>query len=348
MPYGPELMIVADTVFGEEVFVADADVLLGDACDVLESGQRSELLRAIDTGTAIALMSERAFHELGWMSAKSARGRKVNHDHLRALLTQKYLPRIPVVATPESASEHWMPAATDVADPHDVAHVQVARLVSARAVYSHDRHLRRPGHAPATRNDYDQRVISLSVVSKRKETEQGAGMILGLASTGTSSAVSWTSARINIRPAAVWAGLAAVLVVSTYLILARPDRRQRLLDGLTPTIERIGAALERSEKARRELSSTSLLTTVDHDRFEVLVATWLARNPDTTMGGIAESLELTTAGRRQLSALLRSHPSFERVSRYGWAIGRTRTELETVPPPWPSNQGSMTVSSPTA
>src|SRR4051794_35726247 len=79
-----------------EMFVADADVILGDACDVLAVGKRSELLRAIDAGAAIALMSERAFHELGWMSAKSARGRSVSHDALRALINVEYLPRIPV------------------------------------------------------------------------------------------------------------------------------------------------------------------------------------------------------------------------------------------------------------
>ncbi len=49
------------------------------------------------------------------------------------------------------------------------------------------------------------------------------------------------------------------------------------------------------------------------------------------MGDIAKALDLNTAGGRQLSVLLRSHPSYELVSRYGWAVGRTRPELETHP-----------------
>jgi hypothetical protein len=109
-----DLMGVGDHAFGPEIFVADTDVLLGDACDVLEGGQRSELLRAIDAGSAIAVMSEKAFHELGRMSAKSARGRGVDPDVLRALIANEYLPRIPVVLTSAAHAEYWMPDASDM------------------------------------------------------------------------------------------------------------------------------------------------------------------------------------------------------------------------------------------
>jgi len=54
---------IAAQTFGSEVFVADTDALLVDACAVLASGQRSELLRALDAGSAIGFMSERTFHE---------------------------------------------------------------------------------------------------------------------------------------------------------------------------------------------------------------------------------------------------------------------------------------------
>ena len=65
-----------------EVFVADTDALMGDACAVLASGA-SQLLRAIDAGSALALMSEQAFLEVGRMSAKSARGYRVEHGRLQ-------------------------------------------------------------------------------------------------------------------------------------------------------------------------------------------------------------------------------------------------------------------------
>lgn len=81
-------------------------MLLGDACAVLADGRCSELLRAIDVGTGTAFMSEQAFHEVGRMSAASARGRGVDRDALRELIANDYLPRIPVVATPSEGDEH--------------------------------------------------------------------------------------------------------------------------------------------------------------------------------------------------------------------------------------------------
>ncbi|TCO41032.1 hypothetical protein EV646_116123 [Kribbella antiqua] len=323
--------LIADQAFGSEVFVADTDVLLGDACDALVTGQRSPLLRAVDAGSAIGLMSERAFREIGWMSASAARGRGVEHEALRALITDEYLPRVPVVVTPTADTDHWMPDATDIVDPDDVAHVQVARLVSARAIYSHDKHLRRPRLAPATRTDYDLRIVHLSVLSGRHESERGIGLVIGLTGVGATSIVSWTSVRLSVRPSMVWSGLALAAAASAYSVLAVPDRRQRIAERLKPLIERAGAAIERGDTARQALRDGRLIAAPETDRLEAWVAAHLVRNPDSTMGAIGEALDLDTAARRQLPALLRSHPSFELVSRYGWAVGRIRSELETQP-----------------
>lgn len=72
-------------------------------------------------------MSEHDFREVGWMSGKAARWNQVDHAVLRELLTSHYLPRIPVVSTPDPSEDEWMLDASDVQDPDDVAHVQVAR-----------------------------------------------------------------------------------------------------------------------------------------------------------------------------------------------------------------------------
>lgn len=263
------------------------------------------------------------------MSAVSARGRGIDHDALRALITDAYLPRIPVVVTPTANAEHWIPDATDIVDPDDVAHVQVARLISARAVYSHDKHLRRPRLAPATRADYDQRVVHLSVLSSRREAEHGVGLVVGVVGAGTTEAVSWTSVRIDVKPAMVWSALALMLAASAYFVLASLERRQLIAAWLEPVIARVGAALERSDIARRELSAVRFVTSPDTHRLEARVGMYLVRNPDATMGVIAEALDLSSGARCQLSVLLRSHPSFELVSRWGWAVGRIRSELET-------------------
>jgi hypothetical protein len=50
-----------------EVIVGDTDALLGDACGMLAGPGRSEILAAIDAGIFVALMSEQAYLEVGWM-----------------------------------------------------------------------------------------------------------------------------------------------------------------------------------------------------------------------------------------------------------------------------------------
>jgi predicted nucleic acid-binding protein len=334
MSNASDLMVVADQVFGTEVLVADTDVLLGDACDTLQFGRKSELLRAIDVGTAIAFMSEQTFHELGRVSALSARGRKVDHDALRSLIAEAYLPRIPVIRITSATGDCWLPRTDDVRDPDDIAHVQAARLIGARAVYSHDKDLRRPGFAPSTRDDYNQRVVHLSTLSARREAERDVGIVVGLTGGATSEAVSWASARFNVKPAVLWVGFTVVAVVLTYFALAPGERRRRIAQVIEPFTERLAEAMARNEAARMQLAASVLVPAGDVHRMEVRVATHLARHPDQTMGDIAEQLALSSLERRDLSSLLRAHPSFELSSRYGWSVGHTRRELTTNPPPW--------------
>lgn len=326
-----EVFRAAARASGPEVLVADTDVVLGDACRVLKTAQPSELLRAIDAGTAIAVMSEQTYREIGWMSAKSARGNGVDDGTLRNMITTAYLPRIPVVSLPAAGDGHWMPDASDVKDPDDVAHVQVARLIAARAVYSHDRDLRGPGFAPATRDAYERRLVHLSLMTDRAENERSIGMVAYFTGGGTNEVVKWTSVKLNVRPTTVWLGLTVIILGAMYVLLAPPERRRRIADRLDPVLQRIGTAMELSDYARQELNATRLIREIEPDQLEVLVASLLARRPDLTMSEITDELELTTAGRRQLSALLRGHPAFELSSRYGWSVGRCRGQLATTP-----------------
>jgi hypothetical protein len=315
---------------GPEVFAADTDVVLGDACAVLLTGEQSELLRAVDAGTAYAFMSDQAFSEVGWMSAKSARGYGVDHDELRAFIVDEYLPRIAVVTTPTPDSGHWMPDADNVKDPDDVAHVQVARLIAARAVYSHDKDLRKPGHAPRTRTDYDDRVANLAAVTQRRELEHGTGMALGLVGEGAAWAVGAAARRLETRNAVVWTGVALAAAAATYLLLAPEQRRKTLAENLKPELGRLGAEVQRTDTAARALRTTRFITPVDTHRLGVQVAIHLARHPGSTMTDVADDLDLNTADKRHLSELLQSHPSFEKVDRR-WQVGRLRTALESEP-----------------
>lgn len=325
---------VGDDVLGTELCVFDTDALLLDACDYLVSGLPSELLRAIDIGVAHAVMSEKTFHELGWMSAKSARGQGVADCDLRMRIEREYLPRIPVVTVPAPDSNHWIPDAHGVSDPNDVEHVQVARLISARVILSHDRDLRRPGFAPSTRADYDTLVGHLTVVTSHREIEQSITLIATVTGAGMSTLVSLTSTRLNLKSSTTWSMLGIAIAGSAYLFLAPPQRRRDVVNALGPLVEAASAALERSTQATHALAAGGLITPQEIGRFEAMIGAYLARNPDSSVGDIGEVLCLNTADRQHLSRLLREHPSFELASQCGWAIGRCREQLETVPRPW--------------
>lgn len=157
-------------------------------------------------------------------------------------------------------------------------------------------------------------------------------MVAHFACGGTNEVVKRTSVKFNVHPAMVWFGLTVVFLGAMYVLLSPPDRRRRIANGLEPVVERIGAAMEHGDQARRELHTTRPIQETEPSRLEVLVASLLARRPDLTINEIAEELDLTTAGRRALSTMLRGHPPFELSSQYGWSVGRCRGQLATIPP----------------
>lgn len=314
-----------------DVSSLDADALLKDACAVLQTHQPSGLLHAIDTGTMTAVMSDQAYRELGWMSAPAARGHNVDHDDLRAIVIADYLPRIPVVTVPDGNQGHWMPRVTDVTDPKDVVHLQVAFLISGTVVLSHDRDLRIPGHAPRFRANYDERLDQLNVLAGHREAEDGAGLMLVTTVYGIHKVVTHGATKLRLSKAIAWSALGLSAVAALYWANSSPGRRTRISETLDPVISTISDAYARAGHAENAVKSSRLLAPRDTERLEVRVAAHLMRNPGKNMGDIAYELELGAHEQAQLSSLLGSHPAFERVSRYGWAVGRTRDKLETEP-----------------
>ncbi len=314
-----------------DVVAVDADALLKDACVVLLSGQKSVLLQAIDTGTVVAIMSEQAFREIGWMSGPAARGHNVSNSDLRLMLATDYLPRIPVVITAVAGEHHWVPQVDDVTDPNDVAHVEVARLVSGTAVLSHDRHLRIPGHAPRSRALYDERLGRVGLVSTYREREWGVGLVLAALGSGTNYAVGRAATHARLSRPAAWSVAGFALAAGLFWANSNPSRRSKLADAVEWILTNIVEAHLRAASAERAIQNDRLLAPGGIDRFEVQVAAYLVRHPDSNKGEIADALSLGGRARTELSALLREHPAFERSSRLGWAVGRIRDALETEP-----------------
>ena len=231
-----------------------------------------------------------------------------------------------------------MPPADEVLDPDDVAHVQLARLVSARAVYSHDRDLRGPGLAPPTRAAYDVRLRELAALTQYREIETALGVGLGASAMAVRGAAKVTARLLSLKPAAAAAVLGTATTMVALKALSEPGRRRSMAAVSRQLITHVGEGVQRGNEAGRFLAANAYISRAEPQRLEVQVASHLARTPDQTLTQIGDALGLDRDGRRELSALMRSHVSFERSSPFGWSVGRYRRALETEPPAAPESR----------
>jgi hypothetical protein len=169
------------------------------------------------------------------------------------------------------------------------------------------------------------------VLASHRDGEQGAGLLLVTAAFGTHKVVTHEAPRLGLSKPFAWTALGVGALAALYWTQSNPARRGRIGKVLDQLMAAIADAYSRAAAAEDALVNSHLLTQQDPNRLEVRVASYLVRHPDTNMGELAAELELDVDGRRELSALLKEHPSFELASRYGWSVGRTREHLETEP-----------------
>ncbi|HEY3381821.1 MAG TPA: hypothetical protein VGK32_08640 [Vicinamibacterales bacterium] len=312
-----------------EVFIWDTDALLGDACDTLAGPGRgrSEVLAAIDAGILVALMSEQAYVELGWMYPKAARGRSVDEDSLREVIEKEYLPRARVVTLPTRLDAAWAPLIEDVNDADDIQHAQLARLVAPSSVYSHDRHLRRPGYAPADRAAYREVLEIVAILTHFREATVGAAMGANLTLVVATGAVKGAAGRLRVKPSLI--ALSGIVVTAAVVaVVVRDPARRRLVRHAAATLaDAIGAAAMRDTEAGLKLAATSVVPVDPYPRIEAQVAAVLARNPDVTVTALSDRLGSNAPAEPDLRLLLQSHPAFVATRPDHWALGSVRTAL---------------------
>ena len=313
-----------------EVVVWDTDALLGDACAGLLSGtSRSGILRAIDAGVVVALMSEQAYREIGWVYPLAARGYGVDEGALHDVIEAEYLPRARVVALPHAREDAWAPSIGDVTDPDDVQHAQLARLVAPSSIHSHDKDLRRPGYAPLDRDTYNERLQTLATVTHYREATAGAAIIMNLTALGTSSVANATARRLQTKPA--WVSLGALLAMAAAVALAlrHPETRRRAGSAAGALLDLLEGVMTRNADACLALATATLVQTESQPRLEARTASFLARNPDVTITALRGGLGADAPTHRVLRELLDLHPSFVGTRPNHWALGSVQTALAT-------------------
>ena len=122
-------------------------------------------------------MSEKAYVEVGRIYPKAARWHRVDKNALRDLIESEYFSRTRVVTLPTAPGVAWVPLIDDMNDPDDnIQYAQLARLVAPCSIYSHDRHLRRPGYTPRDRSTYEQGLEMIAIVTHHREATVGAAI----------------------------------------------------------------------------------------------------------------------------------------------------------------------------
>lgn len=310
-----------------EVIIWDADALLGDACGVVAGGGRSEILAAIDAGILVALMSEQAYREVGWMYPKAARGHSVDEDVLRDVIEAEYLPRARVVTLPAALDEAWAPVIDDVSDPADVQHAQLARFVAPSCVYSHDKHLRIPGYAPSDRSAYREIVDAIGTLTHYREVLVGTAMSMNGTSLGVAAIARAAARRLRTRPSFVVIGASFLTATAVVLVLQHPERRRLAKDAATKLVESLEAAANRDDQAGLKLAAASLVRSDPLPHPEARVAAFLARNPEATIAELREGLGSGAPTLSELRRILELHPAFVSTGPHHWALGIVRTTL---------------------
>lgn len=309
------------------VVVCDTNAIFGDACDALTRGVRSPILRAIDAGFLVALMSDQAYRELGWVYQRAARGYRVDAEELHRLLESEYLPRIPVVTVPTGEAARASEI-DQVRDPDDRAHAQLARLIAPCTIYSHDKDLRGPGYAPPDRAAYDSRLAQVDAVAVYLELQIGAAVGLNLTGVAASAAVRAVLRRSGVARFGVAAVLAAGATAIT-LALRSPSRRGQIAAALAEMAEAVGALVQDGEGARQALAASPLVQADLEPALEVRLASVLARRPALTITEVRSELGPEVPPHAVVKAALEGHPSFERDARGHWTLGSIRPALAT-------------------
>ncbi len=213
----------------------------------------------------------------------------------------------------------------------DVAYLGL--LLAPSHVFSHDRHLRMPGFAPATIDDLNT-ILAAGVAV---EVADGALVTTGFAVRAGAAGASYTGNAIAVRlQIPLWVvGLFAAIVFGLVVkwALSTPERRDKAAQALLTIGAEVAKMAERQALGQALLEQRSLESPVASLESRMFRALALARQPL-----LAREIQAAIDPRggipteREVRDFLVGHPSFARIGRYRWQLGRQLT-IRRLPSP---------------
>jgi hypothetical protein len=231
------------------------------------------------------------------------------------------------VLLPNGADGFWGPRVIDIDDPDDVEHAQLAQFVSATAVYSHDKDLRKPGYAPRDRKTFNERLEHISQITDYAKKEQV--ITFGVRGTGAIvfALVDVISRSLQIKKIEVWLGLAFASAVGLKIALEPLERRHRFGVVVEQMFAQLSVEVERHDRAMTALITSRLIRIEPNPRLEIRLASYLVRYPGLTITEMRRSIGVNAPSYKTMRETLESHPSFVETRPCHWMLGSFQTTL---------------------
>jgi hypothetical protein len=301
----------------------DTDFILDQAAAKL--GASIPAARTMGAGSIRSFAPRGVADEIAWTYEAAARHRRVNPHRLLEVVNDQFLPpfRFVDMSPIDFSLDRRLIGIKDQVD-RDVAYLGL--LLAPSHVFSHDRHLRMPGFAPATIEDLNT-ILPAGVAV---EVSDGALVTTGFAVRTGAAGVSYAGNAIAVRlQIPLWVvGLFAAIVFGLVvkLALSTPERRNKVAQALMTIGAEVAKMADRQALGQALLEQRSLEAPVASLESRIFRALALARQPL-----LAREIQAAVDPRggipteRELRDFLVGHPSFARIGRYRWQLGRQLT-----------------------
>jgi hypothetical protein len=313
------------------VGITDANALLSSVDNDCRKGFRSRLRRMTDFGATVLYAPDHVYSEVYRRLPKIAQSSPVPLDVLRAHFEEYYLPMLRFVTV--SATDVPDPQVLAITDLDDVPTGRLAKLIGPCVVFSEDKHLRRPGFAPA---DWRKAAASAVDLAEGIGNQNVASNLMISPGWALTALAKFLGRQFGVSP---WL-IGGIIAASATLLLANAERRTRLGRAFEqyglPVLEALFTAIadgRLQEQAGIAGLQEIILAAPREPSIKQQVAIVLARQTEPLLASEVQALLLEyfpvdmVPTVTEVRAILRSNPEFVPYRRYRWELGRYTAPL---------------------
>jgi len=303
--------------------VLDTNALLSSIDnDCRLPGRRSRLLQMTDGGTVALYAADHVYGETYRRLPRIALSSPIPIDALRRRFEQEYLPALRFVTV--STADVADPQVLAITDPDDVPTGQLAKLIPPCVVFSDDRHLRRPGFAPA---DWHAAARAAVAMADGVEKQEATAMLVVGAGFGTANLIKFVAAKLGAPAWLVFLGLVGVGAAALW----RPERRQVAAKYAGPVAEALFQMVEQAlieERLGREGLRQVIVPALAEPSLKQQIAIVLARQTEPLLAKEVQALMQSSFSDEMVPTItevrnvLSDNTEFFQAERHRWQFGR--------------------------